>query len=172
MKNIVLIGMRGSGKSSVAQVLAKRLHMRPIELDKEIEKKEGMSIKKMVASHGWDYFRARESGMVSSVASQRGAVISTGGGAVLRSANVSELKRGGICIYLRASVDTLAARLGEAPHLPRLTQEKNMRAELTKVWKERKELYERVADEIVDTENLSLERVVEEILLLLKKRRI
>lgn len=162
--NIVLIGMRGSGKSTVAKLLAKQLGKRYVELDEEIAKSARISIADMVAKNGWDYFRDRESEAVISASAMDNVVISTGGGVVLREKNVEALKRNGIFIYLKAPINVLYAHIGgDASKLPRLTDQSSMREELEEVSKIRQPLYEKAADEVIDTEKLSLDEVVEEI---------
>ena len=98
--NIVLIGMPGSGKTTVARLLAKRLGKRGEDIDSLVAKKAGMSIKEIVEKFGWDHFRDLESDMVREVSEQNGAVISTGGGIITRSENIETVKKNGLCIFL------------------------------------------------------------------------
>lgn len=171
--NIVLIGMRGSGKSTVGALLAQRLKKDFRELDAEVEQLEGMTIKEMVEKHGWDYFRDRETEIVKNAAAGDNTVISTGGGVVIRAENISALKESGICVYLRTPLNLLLQRIGgEASKLPRLTNETSIAEEMSKVMEGRAPRYEAAADEIVDTEFHSAEQVVEEILRRLQKRHI
>lgn len=171
--NIVLIGMRGSGKSTLGRLLAQKLHKDFRELDAEVEELEGMPIKEMVEKHGWDYFRDRETEVVRNVAASDNAVISTGGGVVIRPANIPLLRKNGVCIYLRTPLHVLLQRIGgEATKLPRLTNETSVAEEMSKVMEGRAPMYEEAADEIVDTEFHSAEQMVEEILHRLEKRHI
>lgn len=165
--------MRGSGKSTVGKLLADKLHKDFRELDAEVEELEGVTIREMVELHGWDYFRDRETEIVRSVASSDGSVISTGGGVIIRPANIPLLRKNGICIYLRTPLNILLQRIGgEASKLPRLTNETSVAEEMSKVMEGRAPRYEAAADEIVDTEFHTAEQVVEEILQRLKKRHI
>ena len=171
--NIVLIGMRGSGKSTVAKLLAKRLDKRYVELDEEIAKSAQIGIADMVAKNGWDYFRDRESEAVESAAAMDNVVISTGGGVVLREKNVEALKRNGTFIYLKAPIDVLYAHIGgDSSKLPRLTDQSSMREELEEVLKIRQPLYEKAADEIINTEGVKPEAVADSILRKLEERHI
>lgn len=171
--NIVLIGMRGSGKSTVGSLLAKKLGKDFRELDAEVEELEGMTIKEMVEQKGWDYFRDRETEVVKNAGVNDNTVISTGGGVVIRSENIAALKQNGICIYLRTPLNLLLKRIGgEASKLPRLTNETSVAEEMSKVMEGRAPRYEAAADEIVDTEFHTAEQAVEEILHRLKKRHI
>jgi shikimate kinase len=171
--NIVLIGMRGSGKSTVGRKLAELLGKEFRELDSEVEAKVNMSIRDFVTLRGWDAFREEEAKAVREAAKAKNAVISTGGGVVVRDDNVQELKLHGICIYLRASADYLLKRIGgETSQLPRLTEHDSMAEEMRSVLFGREPLYEKAADEVVDTEKADADGVVQEILQRLKKRNI
>lgn len=169
--NVVLIGMRGSGKTTVAKMLSKRLGWDFLELDEEVAKNVGMPIAEFVATQGWDAFRDKESEVVEVAAASDSAVISTGGGVVVREKNTTALKKNGICIFLNAPLEVLFKHVGgEASKLPRLTGKQSMREEMEEVLKIRQPLYEKAADEIIDTEKLSLGDIVEEIEQRLTKR--
>src|SRR3989338_7128109 len=99
-RNIVLIGMRGSGKTTVAKLLSRKLNKEYIELDELIVEKVGMSIPKIVKKFGWDYFRHQESDIAEKVSSYNDKIISTGGGIVSKSKNIETLKKNGILILL------------------------------------------------------------------------
>ncbi len=171
--NIVLIGMRGSGKSTIGSLLAQRVGKDFRELDAEVEELEGMTIREMVEKHGWDYFRDRETEVVRDAAKSENAVISTGGGVIIRPENVSALKENAVCVYLRTPLHVLIQRIGgEASRLPRLTNETSIAEEMSKVMEGRAPRYEAAADEVVETEFHTAEQVVEEILQRLKKRHI
>src|SRR4029079_2234837 len=116
--NVVLIGYRGTGKSTVGKVVAVRLGRRIVSTDKEIVRRAGASIPEIVAAHGWDHFRDLESAVCGDLAGQDNLVIDTGGGAILRQQNVDVLKRNGRLIWLTASVETIAARIRGASPLP------------------------------------------------------
>ncbi len=167
-KNIVLIGMRGSGKTTVAKLLAKKLHKDYLELDDILVAKTGMTIPEIVEKHGWDYFRDKESEIAQEVSSYRDKIISTGGGTVTRPQNIKALKKNGIIILLRASVKTLSDRIGDDPNRPSLTNKETKREEMEELLKQRKKLYEEAADEIIDTDKLKPEEVVSQILLKVK----
>src|SRR5262245_58779971 len=107
--NIVLIGYRGTGKSSVGKVLAARLGIALVSTDAEIAKRAGQSIPDIVAQHGWEHFRDLESEVCRDLAGADQLVLDTGGGAILRPENVEMLKRNGRLFWLTASVRTIAA---------------------------------------------------------------
>lgn len=168
--NIVLIGMRGGGKSTVAKHLSEKLGKRLADLDAMIEKQEGMSVPEIVEKYGWEYFRDRESEIVRKIARLKDTVISTGGGVINRPENIAALKQRGVLIFLSTPAKVLARRLDMDQGRPQLTEAANTLAEVETVLAERRKLYETVADEIIDDTNLSLEEKVEEVMRGLKAR--
>ena len=175
--NIVLIGMRGSGKSSVGQLLAMQYGKKFIEMDEEVVKKAGMSIVDIFAKHGPEYFRDRESEVVEEmIVGRDDLVVATGGGVVMREHNVELLKKNAVCIWLRASIDTLVDRTEHdadtSHHRPKLTDKSSAYEETATVLEQREPLYEKASDEVVDTENRTAEQVVDEIVQILQKKSI
>jgi shikimate kinase len=155
----------------VGALLAKRLKMDFRELDAEVEELEGMTKKEMVEQRGWDYFRDRETEVARNAGVNDNAVISTGGGVIIRPENMEVLKQNGVCIYLRTPLHLLLQRVGgEAAKFPRLNTETSVEEEMNKVMEGRAPRYEVAADEIVDTEHHTAEQVVEEVLKKLEKR--
>lgn len=151
-KNIVLLGMRGSGKSTIAKLLSENLNREMFELDSLIVQKAGMSIPEIVEKNGWDFFRDQEVAVVEDVSERTGAIISTGGGVVLREENVERLKRNGVLVYLTASPVVLAKRIGDDPNRPQLTAMNSLEEELEEVARQREELYKKAADSIINAE--------------------
>lgn len=169
-KNIVLIGMRGSGKTTVGKLLSQKLNKEYLELDEIMVDKIGMSIPQVVKKYGWDYFRDKESEIVEEVSLYSDKIISSGGGIVTKAKNIQALKKNGVFILLRASVETLLARIGNDSNRPFLTNKKTKREEIKELLEQRKKLYEEAADEIVDTDSIDAKLVADEILLKLKGR--
>ncbi|MBI2430553.1 MAG: shikimate dehydrogenase, partial [Candidatus Levybacteria bacterium] len=159
--NIVLIGMRGSGKTTVAKMLSKKLKKEIIETDDLIAQKAGMAIADVVKNHGWEYFRDLESEVIADVSKKDNIIISCGGGVVTRAENIKALKRNGKLFWLQAGVNTLVNRIGDDSNRPSLTGKKSGRKDLQEVLKQRYELYKNAADEIIETENISAEKVME-----------
>ena len=170
--NIVLIGMRGGGKSTIARLLSERLGKKLADLDATVEKEEGISITDMVEKFGWEYFRDRESEAVKKVTRQKDVIVSTGGGVINRPENIAALKQRGILIFLSSSAKTLARRIDKDEGRPRLTEAATTLAEVEAVLAERKKLYEAAADEIINDEGLTLEGKVAEVLKRLERRHI
>lgn len=154
MKNIVLIGMRGSGKSQIGKALAQKLKREFIDLDKTIEKQENKTIAEIVADQGWDYFRQLESRFVQDYAQKADFVIASGGGLVLAEQNIFNLKKNSILILLQAPVAILAERIKRCQNRPSLTGQ-SIDQELQQIWQEREQKYLKAADLILDVSHQS-----------------
>ncbi len=170
--NIVLIGMRGGGKTTAGKILAEKMGKEYADVDELIEAREGMKIAETVEKRGWEYFRDRESEVVEEVAKRKGLIVSTGGGVIQRPQNIAALKENGILVFLNAPADVLASRVGEDPNRPALTDAPSMEAEMEEVLSERKKLYEAAADIIIQDVDLTLEQKVAEVQKQLEKRHI
>lgn len=162
--NIVLIGMRGSGKTSVANILSKKLSLPTFDTDRMLEEKVGMTLADFVKNNGWDAFRDKETEIVKDLTNVTDTIISTGGGIILRKKNIENLHKNGTFILLQTSVDTMVKRIKHSKERPALTDKKTLEEELEEVWKERKEIYKRNADIIVITDNKSPQEVTAEII--------
>ncbi len=162
--NVVLIGYRGTGKSSVGKVLAARLDRTLLSTDEEIVKLAGQAIPSIVEQHGWEYFRDLESRVCQELAGQNGLIIDTGGGAILRSQNIEVFKQTGRLFWLTASVETIAKRIGSDTQRPSLTGTKSFIDEIQDVLQDRLPKYQAAADYVIETEGRSLSQVADEIL--------
>jgi len=161
--NIVLIGYRGVGKSSVGKALAARLNRELISTDAEVVRRAGQTIPAIVEQHGWEYFRDRESDVCRDLAGRDNLIIDTGGGAILRPQNVEVLKTNGTLFWLTASVGSIAARIGGDTQRPSLTGTKSFIEEIEEVLKERAPKYRTAADHIIATDSQPIARVAEQI---------
>jgi shikimate kinase len=161
--NLVLIGYRGTGKSTVAKLLAEKLGMEVVSLDQEIVRRAGRSVPEIVAEHGWAYFRDLESAVTKDFSEQDKIIIDAGGGVILRRENVERLRRGGKLFWLRASVPVIVARIEAGTERPPLIAGKSFTEEVEEVLRERAPLYEAAADCQIDTDVLSPQQVADEI---------
>jgi len=159
--NIVLIGMRGSGKTTVGKILARKLGRELVEMDELITQKMGLSVPEIVEKFGWKRFRDIEEEIASEVAGRDNIVNATGGGVVTREKNVMKLKKTGALVWLKAGADTLLKRIGEDTNRPPLVMGRTRRGDIEITLNERKPLYQKAADLVVDTENKTPEEVAE-----------
>lgn len=144
----MLIGMRGSGKSSVGKALAKKRGCPFFDTDVIIEHVSGKTISEIVAKDGWEAFRNLETNVCQKVGERKGSVIAVGGGAILRKENVSALKKNGIFLFLNVPLAVLVQRIQKSKrneHRPSLTG-KTIAEELQEVWEMRKNHYHQNAD--------------------------
>lgn len=164
--NIVLIGYRGTGKSTVGRLLAARLGREFVSTDAEIVKRTNRTIPEIVAQEGWEYFRNLESDICRELADRDKLVIDTGGGAILRTQNVEALKEKGIIFWLTASVETITKRIGGGNQRPSLTGTKSFVDEIQEVLRERTPNYQATADHTIATDNRSINQLVDTLLTL------
>ncbi|MFN8624916.1 MAG: shikimate kinase [Candidatus Binatia bacterium] len=161
--NLVLIGYRGTGKSTIAQILGTKLGMAVVSLDQEIVRQAGRSIPAIVAEHGWTYFRDLESAVTKRVAQQEHVIIDAGGGVILRKGNVECLRRNGKVFWLRAAIPAIVARIESGTDRPALTAGNSFTEEVEEVLRERTPLYEAAADYRIDTDRLTAEHAADEV---------
>jgi shikimate kinase len=147
--NLILTGLRGTGKSSIGQRLAVALRRSFFDTDLLIEQEVGEPIPQYVGRLGWDVFRDLEHQVICQVARQRAAVISSGGGALTFARNVEVLKPSGIIILLAADPAKLAKRLERSYARPGLTDQPDMQAEMCALWTQREPLYRAVCDVVL-----------------------
>jgi len=162
--NIVLIGMRGSGKTTVGKILAQKLGRELVEMDELIARKSELSIPEIVEKYGWEKFREIEEEITSEVARRDNIINASGGGVVTREENIQELKKSGVLVWLQANVNTLVSRTGEDTDRPPLGEGRTVREDMELTFKERKRLYQQAADLTINTENKTPEEVVEAII--------
>ena len=163
---VYLIGMMGSGKSSVGKLLANKLQFSNIDIDKEIEKDEKLSIKEIFEKKGENYFRKIESKYL--LRKRNSAVVSCGGGIVLNKKNREFLKTSGYTIYLKSSIPTLEKRLLNENGRPLLSND-NLKETLINIYSKRKTLYTSSANTTIITDRRSVKEVCE---LIIKKLKI
>lgn len=164
---LILVGLPGSGKSSVGRVLARRLSTRFTDSDAVIEQRIGEPIRSFFEREGEEPFRDVEQQVIAELCATADGVLATGGGAVLREANRAALKQGGTVLYLRSSPEELQRRLRHDTQRP-LLQVKDPRAKLQQLYRERDPLYRDTAHFIVETGRPTVQALVGMILMQLE----
>jgi len=162
--NLFLIGFMGSGKSTIAAELSRMLHRPVLEMDEEIEKREGMSIPAIFSEHGEAYFRQLE----TETSALGGFLVSCGGGAAMREENVREMKKSGIIVLLTALPETILERVADDENRPLLKGRKNT-ADIEALIEKRRPAYEAAANYQVATDQKTSAEIAEEILEILEK---
>lgn len=161
MKNIVLFGFMGTGKTSVGKMLASELGMEFLDMDHVIEEREGRAISDIFATDGESYFRELERDLVKKLAARDGLVIGTGGGVVLNEANIDDFAATGLCVCLNADPEEILKRLEHDGSRPLLAEGDKLQ-KIKAILDARKDLYARVPQQ-VDTGSLSVNQVVQRI---------
>ena len=162
--NLVLIGYRGTGKSTVAELLATRLGWRAVSTDAQIVEKAQKKIPDIVSGEGWEHFRDLETEVCLALKEQDCLVIDSGGGIILRPENMEALKPNGLVFWLTATVSTITRRIADDTQRPALTAGKTFVEEIQEVLTERTPKYQAVADHIIATDDLSPEEIASHIL--------
>jgi shikimate kinase len=162
--NIILIGYRGTGKSTVAKILGQRLKRTVISTDMEIVKETGQSIPQIVEQCGWDHFRELETQMCRKLHDQTNLVIDTGGGLILKEENVNILKANGTIFWLTAEVPTIIKRISGDTQRPSLSGNKTFVEEIEDILKERTPKYQAAADQVISTDQASPHQIADAIL--------
>ena len=159
MKNIVLIGMPGAGKSTVGVVLAKNRGLSFVDCDLVIQEQTGMLLHEIIAKEGTEGFRQVENRILSELTAKH-AVIATGGSAVYGKEAMRHLRGIGTIVYLKLSCESIEDRLGDL-----MERGVSMRPgqTLQSLYDERVPLYERYADVTIDCENKRIREIVSEI---------
>ncbi len=157
MKNIALVGFMGTGKSTIAALLAKKLQLGYVDLDGKIEEKEGMRIVDIFSQKGEPYFRKVEKDIVAEISLNEGKIIACGGGVVLDEENVKNLKKSGFMICLEAAPEVILKRTKNYKYRP-LLNVADPKLKIDELLKKRKPYYAK-ADYTVDTSGLNTREV-------------
>lgn len=162
MKNIILTGFMGTGKSYVGRRLASRIGYKFKDIDEIIEKKENMKINDIFKLFGEEHFRKIETVVLGMELKGKGIVVSTGGGAVVSEMNRKLMRKAGIVVNLTATPEQILERLAEDNERPLLKKEKNIQ-KIRKMMLERKSYYEE-SDIQIDTTGKNVDDVISEII--------
>ena len=159
LENIVLIGMPGCGKSTIAAALGENTGREVVDIDEMIVQRAHLSTSEIFAVHGEEYFRALESECIREVGARTGIIISTGGGCVTRAENYAPLHQNGYIVHLTRDL----------AHLPTEGRPISQRTGLAALWAQRKDQYAAFADAVVDN-NGTLEQTLSHLEKELSKR--
>ena len=164
--NIFLIGYRGSGKTTVAQALAGQLGWPWLDADAELERRSGRSIRQIFAESGEPAFRDLESAVVADLARLDGHVVALGGGAVVREQNRRAIAGRGSVVWLKASAQSLDARIAADPttgqRRPSLTGQGSL-DEIRELLAHREPIYEQCANLVIDADTLAPDEIARQI---------
>ncbi|MDD5428932.1 MAG: shikimate kinase [Candidatus Omnitrophica bacterium] len=161
MKNIVLVGFMGTGKTTIATQLANKLGMRYVSTDSLIEEREKRTINEIFTKSGEDYFRDVESAVIGEISRMDGQVIDAGGGAVIREENMANFRSNGVVICLTADEQTIMERTKKYKHRPLLNVE-DPKLKIRSLLAKRAPFYAK-ADHFIDTGKFTARQVIEKI---------
>jgi shikimate kinase len=165
---LVLVGMMGSGKTTVGRAVAKRLRVPFVDSDEQIEQRIGKTVREVFEQDGEAAFRQLEAQALREAVRARGnAVIAAAGGVVLDAHNRDLLRRAETVVWLRAAPDVLAKRAADGDHRPLLGDDPL--GVMRRLDAERRPLYEEVASVAIDIGELSAEAVVDRIVELVER---
>ncbi len=168
MTNIILIGMMGSGKSTLSHQLSVKTGFQVIDTDDLIEKEEELTIKDIFTLHGEPYFRKLEYTFLKSNVFANN-IISTGGGMILSEENCTLLRKNGKVIYLKGSIETLYNRLTTQTENRPLLDKVELKNQLISLLDFRENIYESTADVVVCIDGKSSEDICREIYTILRE---
>ena len=160
--NIYLIGLMGSGKTTLGKSLAKKLNSPFIDTDQLIEQKSGVDVSMIFEFEGETGFRERETKLLSEIALKKDHIVSTGGWIILSKYNRDIITNSGIIFYLKTQPAELLARLKNDKTRP-LLQGTNLKEKLNTIYAERCALYEMTADYIIETKNKKISQIISNI---------
>ena len=161
--NIFLIGFMGAGKSTIARSLVQKLNFPLIEMDERIVKEQGMPISEIFDRYGEEHFRDIESELVKTIGTLEPSVVSCGGGTVLRTENVENMKKSGKIVFLTATPQTIYERVKNSSDRPILNGHMNV-PYIAELMEKRRPVYEGAAELTISTDGKSREEIADEII--------
>jgi len=162
LNNIFIVGLMGSGKTSIGKLLAKKTGRLFIDIDNEIIKESDMTITEIFNKFGENHFRDLEHKILSKVKSIENHVISTGGGVILKLENIKIMKNSGTIIFLDIDIETQLSRVRNKKNRP-LLDSNNMVENLVNIKKERDYIYKNISDYIISISEKNKSEIVGEI---------
>ena len=170
-KIIFIVGLMGSGKTSVGKILAKKIGRQFFDTDQEIIRNENLNISQIFDKHGENYFRELEYKVLTKLKNNTESIISTGGGIVLKKENIDIMTDNGIIIFLNIDVKTQITRIKNKKNRP-LLDSNNLKDDLKNMKNCRDKIYESIADYIVDVSETTKYKVIESIQMYLNEKNI
>jgi shikimate kinase len=169
MKNLVLVGFMGSGKTDAGKLEAARLRMTFVDMDQILEQRHGQTISKIFETKGEAFFRQQELALVREVAAKQNQVIATGGGVVLNPNNLRDFNNTGVVICCWVDAKVAHERTKDSKHSPLLGGQNDRLARIETLLREREHLYKAIPNR-VDTSAMSVEQQTDEILRIYKQQ--
>ncbi|MBL8993894.1 MAG: shikimate kinase [Spirochaetia bacterium] len=161
-KNLVLIGYRGAGKSTLAKKISRKVPLQLVSTDQELVRQFGKSISDFVKENGWESFRKEEKKVVEDFSQKEDLLVDTGGGVVEDPENVRLLRESGIVFYLEADALTLSRRIEITGGRPSLTGTASAADEVAQVLAHRDPLYRAAAHHVIDVRETNFFKAVDE----------
>ncbi len=162
INNIYLVGLMGSGKTTVGKLASKQLGKSFVDSDHLIEERTGVRVPLIFEYEGEEGFRKRETKVLEELIAMKNIILATGGGIILEKSNQKLLVENGLVIYLKADYDLLASRLRSDLTRP-LLQGVNIKDRLKNLFMERDPIYKSIADCVIETKNKRATDIVKEI---------
>ena len=166
---IFIVGLMGSGKTSVGKILAKKVGRNFFDTDQEIIKNEKLDISQIFNKYGEDYFRELEHAILKRIISNEGSIVSTGGGIVLKKENIDIMKDNGIIIFLNIDVETQIARIKNKKNRP-LLKNSNLEDDLKNMKNDRDKVYESISNLKIDVSGVTKYKVIDDIQIYLNEK--
>ena len=161
--HIYLIGFMGTGKSTVSKALKKKIGWKEIDVDAMIEREQKMAISDIFTAYGEEHFRDIETETMERIGTMDPAIVSCGGGAVLRSQNVENMKKSGTIVLLTAKAHTVYKRVKGSKDRPILNGHMNVEY-IKLLMKKRQDIYEKACDVSISTDGKTPDRIAREII--------
>ena len=158
--NIYLVGLMGAGKTTIGRALAKSMDLGFVDSDRVIEERTGVNIPTVFEIEGEEGFRKRESQVIADLSRMSGLVVATGGGAVLRPENRSNMRASGFVVYLNVPPHLLWERTRHDKNRP-LLKVANPLLRLRELFQERDAYYREVADLVVDGSRVKTQGILQ-----------
>tara|TARA_Y200000002_G_scaffold199706_1_gene164775 strand:- start:536 stop:1042 length:507 start_codon:yes stop_codon:yes gene_type:complete len=161
-KSLVLTGMMGVGKSTIGKLIAKRLKIKFIDVDKIIEKKEKKTIKRIFEDHGEKYFRKLEEKTTLKILKNSKSVIALGGGAFINNEIRQKVLNSCVSVWLKVDLDKLIKRYNKNDRRP-LLDKKKLNSDVKRIYQSRKKIYS-LANFKINCDNIDKIKIVQKIL--------